>query len=189
MSKQNVSEEALNEVQEWAVRRFSLEECHRILVLIKEIRRLRKLVDRSASPTDTVTRPRTSNRDSAKQCQFIREIGGHRFQCAAAAKYGEFCGHHKQRHLKQRPKGCTAIGRTGRRCLAVVMRDELCPSHWLKTFGHVYVRDGEGFRCDLCEQRFDYWAVEGRGRDRKGSIKRLAKCPLKLKHEPGTGEA
>ena len=189
MSRKSVTEEALTEFQKWAVRCCSFEERQRILILIKEIRRLRKLVDRSAGRADTVTHPHTSNRDSAKQCQFIREIGGHRFQCAAAAKYGDFCGHHKPRHLKQRPKGCTAIGRTGRRCLAVVMRDELCPSHWLKTFGHVYVRDGEGFRCDLCEQRFDYWAVEGRGRDRRGSIKRLAKCPLKLKHEPGTGEA
>lgn len=189
MSKQSVTDEALNEFQEWAVRRFSLEDCRRILILINEIRRLRKLGDRSASRTGSLAPPHTSNRDSTKQCQFIREIGGHRFQCAAAAKYGDFCGHHRPRRLKQRPKGCTAIARSGKRCLAVVMRDDLCPSHWLKTFGHVYVRDGEGFRCDLCEQRFDYWAVEGRGRDRKGSIKRLAKCPVKLKHGLDTAEA
>ena len=64
--------------------------------------------------------------------------------------------------------------------MGVVLRDGLCPTHWERAFGHAYVRDGQGFRCGLCSETFDYWAVEGRGSERRGSVKRLAKCPVKI---------
>lgn len=121
------------------------------------------------------------------QCQFIREIGGLRFRCPARAKYGNFCGYHRPKELKGQPKGCRATARSGMPCAAVILRDDLCATHWQKAFGHVFIRDGQG--CSLCSQKFSYLALEGRGKVLKGRIKRLAKCPAKLTtpSEPESG--
>ena len=175
-----ITEESLDEIQRWSVG-LAPEARNRITLLLEEIRRLKRLVDRRAPQTHKGRGVSTSSsKADVKQCSFMRTIGGKRFRCAAAAKYGDFCGYHKPRELKQQPKGCSAKSRTGWPCEAIVLRENLCPTHWLKAFGHVYLREGDAFRCQLCRATFDYWAVEGRGRDRTGSIKRIAKCPIKL---------
>lgn len=165
MTRLPVTDELLDEIQNWATLRLSAEEYQAIFGLIEELRRLRKRVTRNA--------------DAGEQCEFMRTIAGHQFRCAARAKYGKFCGFHKPRKLKQRPKGCIAKNRAGVACKGVVLRDALCPTHWQKILGHDYARNGQGFRCSLCGETFDYWAVEGKGRDRTGSIKRVARCPMK----------
>ena len=124
--------------------------------------------------------PEGAQEAGMEQCQFIREIGGVRFRCLARARYGDFCGRHKRKELKGQPKGCRATARSGAPCRAVISRDDLCAIHWQKAFGHVFIRDGQAFRCSLCGWEFSYLAVEGRGKVLKGSITRLAKCPVKL---------
>lgn len=165
MARLLVTDELLDEVQNWATHRLGAEEYHLIFGLIEELRRLRK---RAAQ-----------NIETSAQCEFMRAIAGHQFRCAARAKYGRFCGFHKPRKSKQRSKGCVAKNRAGVACKGVVLRDDLCPTHWQKAFGHDYQRSGQGFRCGLCGEMFDYWTVEGKGRDRIGSIKRVAICAVK----------
>jgi hypothetical protein len=162
-----ITDELLDQMQAWATHRLTADEYRQIFGLIAEIRRLKKRIDRST--------------ERREQCAFTRTIGGQQFRCTATAKYGSFCGHHKPKTLRQRPKGCIARNRTGVACKAVVLSDDLCPTHWQRVFGHDYKRDGTGFRCSLCGAPFDYWLVEGKGRDRTGSIKRVARCPMKAK--------
>jgi hypothetical protein len=166
MAKVRVTDEFLDQLETWAIRRLTAEEFQEIALLIREMRRLRKRIEGNAA------RP--------AQCEFTRRIAGHHFRCAAAARYGRFCGYHKPRQSKQRSKGCIAKNRDGAPCKAIVLSDELCPTHWQKVFGHDYKREGKGFRCALCDATFDYWTVEGKGRDRTGSIKRVARCPAKV---------
>jgi hypothetical protein len=145
-----------------------------ILRLIAEVRRLKTLL----------LRPKRSRQKpppiEAAKCKAMRTLAGQSFRCTAVAKYGDYCGLHKPKLLKGKAKGCTATSRSGHPCKAIAMADSLCPSHWEKLLGHDYVRDGPGYRCRLCGSSFDHWAVEGRGRDRRGSIKRIAKCPAKV---------
>jgi len=173
-----VTETFLDEVEQWSVRRLPHEEYVRVISLIREIRRLRKLIHPTPAAMPS-RRAAAAGSQDRPQCQFIREVGGRRFRCTAEAKYEGFCGYHRVRPLKRQSKGCHAIARTGAPCMAVVMRDGLCPKHWEKTFGHEYIRDGRGFRCALCSATFNYRDVEGWGRGRNGSIKRVAKCPSK----------
>lgn len=165
MVRPQITEELLDQIQSWAVRRFTAEEHEVFVHLVQELRRLQKRV--------------AAKVQKGEQCAFIRTIGGHQFRCAALAKHGSFCGYHKPKARKQRTKGCLAKNRAGVACKAFVLRDDLCPTHWQKEFGHDYQRDGKGFRCRLCGAVFDYWAVEGKGRDRIGSIKRVERCPAK----------
>ena len=165
MARIPITEELLDQIQAWAVQRLTAEEYRLIFGLIEEMRRLWKRIER--------------NTERGAQCSFTRTIAGRQFRCAALATYGSFCGYHKPKRLKQLPKGCVAKNRAGQACKARVLSDDLCPSHWQKAFGHDYERDGQGFRCALCGATFDYWSVEGKGRDRIGSIKRIARCPLK----------
>src|SRR6266567_6470309 len=142
-----------------------------ILRLIAEVQRLKILLHRPKKPRQNAP-PREEPR-----CIAMRILGGHPIRCTAAAKHGDYCGRHKAKPLKGKSKGCTATSRSGQACKGIVMADNLCPSHWEKLLGHDYVRDGSGFRCRLCGASFDYWAVEGRGQGRSGSIKRVATCP------------
>jgi len=114
------------------------------------------------------------------RCKFIRTLAGRRLQCQAAAEYGEYCGWHKTRPLKNRSKGCIAINRAGKPCKAVVHADQLCPKHWEKFLGHEYVRDGDSFQCHLCGESFGFWQVFGKGSERTGSVKHISKCPMKV---------
>ena len=144
-----------------------------ILLLIAEVRRLKSLLPRQKKPRQKPP-PREASR-----CKAMRTLGGQSIRCTAVAKYGDYCGLHKPRLLKGKSKGCTATSRSGHPCKAFAMADNLCPSHWEQLLGHDYVRDGSGFQCRSCGASFDYWAVEGLGNDRKGSIKRITTCPAK----------
>ena len=115
-----------------------------------------------------------------RQCKAIRTVAGHVFQCRAEARFGEFCGYHKPRELKQRSKGCTVLNRDGIECKARVLADGLCPAHWQKAFGHEYVAEGSLFRCRLCNESLESWAVGQRGGRRARGIKRRIKCPAKM---------
>ena len=185
MARLRLTDELLDEVQNWATRRLNPEEYRVIFGLIDELRRFRKHLTQNVEDPQPLagagSRRRTARPGAAPavQCEFMRTIAGHQFRCAAQARYGSFCGFHRQRKLKQRSKGCTAKNRAGIGCKGVVLKDGLCPTHWQKAFGHAYERDGAGFRCALCGETFDYWVVEGKGRDRIGSIKRVATCRVK----------
>jgi hypothetical protein len=146
-----------------------------VLRLISEIRRLNSLL--TPAKKSRSMRPTTE----APRCKAIRVLAGQPSRCAATAKYGEYCGLHKPRALKGKSKGCAAKSRSGKDCTAVVRSDNLCPSHWEQILGHDYERDGSGYRCRLCGQRFDYWEVVGKGNARKGSIKHTQRCPKKAK--------
>lgn len=165
MTVRQITDEMLDQLQVWVVQRLTPEESSLVIAIIQEMRRLRTRLARDIQKGD--------------QCTFTRTIAGHQFRCAALAKYGKFCGHHRPRKFKQRNKGCTARNRAGEKCKGMVLKDQLCSTHWQRTFGHDYVREGQGFRCALCAETFDYWAVEGKGRDRIASIKRVARCPTK----------
>src|SRR5260221_14435960 len=131
MAEGHITEEALNEIQQWAVGCLAQDECDRVMNLINEIRYLRKLVRPvSGGEIKSTARRDRPDQDNKQQCQFIRKIGGHQFRCAAAAKYGDFCGYHKPRQLKNVPKGCRVTARSGAPCMGVVLRDGLCPTHW-----------------------------------------------------------
>jgi len=120
-----------------------------------------------------------STRPPFRQCKFMRTLGNQMFQCKAVAKYGDYCGYHKPKDTKGAWKGCTERNNRGARCKATILRDGLCPAHWLKHSGHEYVRHEAGYRCHLCGSRFDWWQVNGHGAARKGSLKYMARCPAK----------
>jgi hypothetical protein len=143
--------------------------------LIVEVRRLKTLLARKKQ------RQKSIPIDTPK-CKALRMLSGQSIPCTSAARYGDFCGRHKPKLLKGKSKGCMATSRSGRVCKGIVMAENLCPAHWEKSLGHDFVRDGAGFRCQLCGASFDYWAVEGRGVERIGSIKRVARCPAKVQN-------
>ena len=167
-SRIRLTKKLLQQIQKWADQDLAPERRTWIVALIAEFRKLK------GWPSAGFEKPKEQ---IVSQCKFVRNLAGHVVPCTAPAKYGDFCGLHRTKRLKQRPKGCVARNRAGEPCKAVVFSEGLCPTHWQKTFGHDYVRDGAGFRCESCGSSFDYWTVEGLGRDRKGSIKRVAKCP------------
>jgi hypothetical protein len=146
-----------------------------ILRLIAEVRRLKSLL-----PPPKKTRPKNPPREEVPQCKAVRTLGGQPLRCTAAARYGDYCGRHRPNLLKGKSKGCTAISRSGQPCKGIAIADNLCPSHWERLRGHDYIRDGPGFRCQLCGASFDFWTVEGRGKERRGSIKRVTTCPGKI---------
>jgi len=184
--RSKVTDTFLDEAQAWAAQSLTPEGYRLFTILIDEIHRLRRHVDgfqlkRSSQDVDPGHSPAPQR---VQQCAFMRRIAGHQIQCTAQAKYGDFCGKHKPKKLRQQSKGCAAKNRAGVSCKALVLRDDFCPTHWRARFGHDYRRDGKGFRCSLCGATFDFWTVEGRGSDRVGSIRSLAKCPAKAQFNP-----